>query len=323
MEETEEADPIAEAERGRAFGLVDERRVVQLQLVERIAQRRIIAGIDRVDPREDHRLGRFVARQRILGGLALQGHRIPHAHVPHILQPGGDITDLARGQLIQRCHPRCKGADLQRVGTDPALDHANLVPFAQRAIHHADVGHHPFVGIVVAVENEGAQWRIALAPGRRDIFDHRFQHRVRVFARLGRNRNHLFGGQADQRLDLFRDQIGLRPGQVDLVDHRHDLQVLIDRQVKIGQRLGLHPLRGIDHQDRPFAGLQGTADLVGEVDVAGRVDQVKLIRLAVAGGVVQPHSAGLDRDALLPFEVHIVEHLLLHLSFGDGAGLNE
>jgi hypothetical protein len=63
------------------------------------------------------------------------------------------------------------------------------------------------------------------------------------------------------------------------------------------------------------------AHLVGEVDVPGRVDEVQPVRLAVVGGVLEPHGAGLDRDALLALEVHRVEELAHHLPALDRVGL--
>ena len=33
------------------------------------------------------------------------------------------------------------------------------------------------------------------------------------------------------------------------------------------------------------------------------------------------HGAGFDGDAALAFEIHVVEDLILHLAFGDGAGV--
>ena len=50
----------------------------------------------------------------------------------------------------------------------------------------------------------------------------------------------------------------------------------------VGQRLGLDALRRVDDEDRTFAGLQAVADLVGEVDVSGRVDEVEAVGQAVA-----------------------------------------
>ena len=80
----------------------------------------------------------------------------------------------------------------------------------------------------------------------------------------------------------------------------------------VGQRLCLDALRGVDNQDGALAGLEGSAHLVREVDVAGGVDEVQRVGLAVGGVVVEPHRARLDGDPLLALEVHRVEHLRLH-----------
>src|SRR5262249_12980491 len=56
------------------------------------------------------------------------------------------------------------------------------------------------------------------------------------------------------------------------------------------------------------------ADLVAEVDVAGRVDQVDDVAVPL-----EPHVLGLDRDAALALEVHRVEVLRAHVARVDGA----
>ncbi len=56
-------------------------------------------------------------------------------------------------------------------------------------------------------------------------------------------------------------------------------------------------------------------DLVAEVDVAGRVDQVDDVAVPL-----EPHVLGLDRDAALALEVHRVEVLGAHVARVDGAG---
>ena len=69
--------------------------------------------------------------------------------------------------------------------------------------------------------------------------------------------------------------LGVGRRQVDLVEHGHDLEVVLDGLVAVGQRLRLDPLGGVDQEHRPLAGGQRAGDLVAEVDVAGRVDQVE------------------------------------------------
>ena len=96
--------------------------------------------------------------------------------------------------------------------------------------------------------------------------------------------------------------------------------VVVDRLIDVGQRLRLDALAGVDHQQRALAGGERAVDLVGEVDMAGRVDQVEDVVLAVARLVVEPHGLRLDGDAALALDVHRIEHLLDHLARLEPAG---
>ena len=64
-----------------------------------------------------------------------------------------------------------------------------------------------------------------------------------------------------------------------------------EREVDVGERLGLDALGGVDDEDGALAGLQAAADLVAEVDVAGRVDEVEAVGLAVAARAYSRRTA--------------------------------
>ena len=66
-----------------------------------------------------------------------------------------------------------------------------------------------------------------------------------------------------------RASSGCALGQVDLVDDRDDLEVVLDREIGVGQRLRLDALGRVDQQQRAFARGQRPGYLVGEVHVAG------------------------------------------------------
>ena len=141
-----------------------------------------------------------------------------------------------------------------------------------------------------------------------------------VEAGLRADRNGIIGGQADGLLDHRLGALDVRAGQVDLVDDGNDLKPAGDGEIRIRQRLRLHALRCVDHQQRAFAGSQRARNFVAEVHVAGRVDQVELIGLAVLRLVHHAHGVGLDGDAALALQVHGVQHLRLHLARGERAG---
>ena len=55
--------------------------------------------------------------------------------------------------------------------------------------------------------------------------------------------------------------------------------------------------------------------------MAGGVDEVEGIGLAVIGSIIEPDGTRLDGDAALALKIHIVEDLLLHIALRDRAGL--
>ena len=54
--------------------------------------------------------------------------------------------------------------------------------------------------------------------------------------------------------------------------------------------------------------------------MAGRIDEVQLIKIAVVGAVVQAHGVGLDGDAALALQVHGIEDLFHHFALRKRAG---
>jgi hypothetical protein len=65
VEQAEEAAAEAEPERDRAFGLVSERGVVEMQLLERLTQERVVLAADGVDAGEDEALRLLVTGERL------------------------------------------------------------------------------------------------------------------------------------------------------------------------------------------------------------------------------------------------------------------
>jgi len=140
-------------------------------------------------------------------------------------------------------------------------------------------------------------------------------------ARLGRNLENLLALDADQIDNLLRHPLDIRRRQVDFIDHRNDLQPRFDCQVQVGDGLRLDALRGIDHQQRALAGGQRPGDLVAEVHVAGRIDKIERVLLAIVSPVEHLHGMALDGDATFALEIHAIEHLRGgHLVMGKGFG---
>ena len=138
-------------------------------------------------------------------------------------------------------------------------------------------------------------------------------------ADLARGLHRMPRGNPDDLLDLLARHLGDRGRQVDLVDARDDREVVVDREVGVRERLRLDPLRRVHDEDGALAGREGARDLVREVHVPGRVDEVQDVVRPVLGAVFQCDRARLDRDAALLLDRVVVEHLLRHLACGQGA----
>ena len=321
MQQAEEAAAIAEAERGRRLHLVGEAGVVEAQLADRGAQILEIGGVDREQAAEHHRLRRLEAGQRVRGRAAVLGDGVADAGVGHFLDRAGEEAELAGAELV----------DIELVGGEDAgaLDqmlcagahHADVLALLQHAVDDADQHDDAEIGVVPAVDQHGLERLAGIALARRrQLVDDRLQHVGDAEAGLGRDQHGLAGVDADHLLDLLADALGLGGRQVDLVQHHDDLVVVVDRLVDVGQRLRLDALAGVDHQQRALAGGERARHLIGEVDMAGRVDQVEDVVLAIVGLVVEAHGLRLDGDAALALDVHVVEHLLLHVAQLEAAG---
>ncbi len=323
VQQAEVAATKPEAERLARLGLDRKRGVVEPQLGERLAQILVVGGVHRVDPREDHRLDLFEAGERLVGRLAGVGDRVAHLGVGDLFDVGDEQPDLAGAQLLDR--HRLGRVDRELLDLEVALDRhqRDLLLDRQHAVEHAHEHHHAAVAVVPAIEDERLERRARVALGRRNTRDDRLEHLLDALALLGRGEHRVRGVQADNVLDLLLGPLHVRGGQVDLVDDRDDLEVVVERHVDVGERLRLDPLRRVDDQQRPLARGERARDLVGEVDVARRVDEVELVLLAVLGPVAHANRLGLDGDPALALQLHVVEELVLLLAVGDRPGLLE
>ena len=320
VQQAEEPAAEAEAERVGGLRLPAQRGVVERQLLQRVAQVRVAVGVDREQAAEDHRLDLAVAGQRLLRRVGAARERVADAQLGDVLDAGDQVADLAGRELVDRGHRGREEADVVDLGLGAGLHRADRLALLERAVDHADVGDDAAVLVELGVEDQRARRRVGVAGRRRDLLHELLEDLLDALPRLAGDALDAVAGLAEQLGDLLGDALGLGAGQVDLVQARDQLEPGLDREVGVGQRLGLDALRGVDDEQRALARGQRARDLVGEVDVPGRVDEVQLVGLAVARGVEDAHGLGLDRDPALALEVHRVQDLGPHRARVDGLG---
>ena len=75
VQEAQEAAPEPEPERDGALGLERERGVVQVELLDRVPEQRVVLAADGIDAGEDEALGLLVAGERLAGRSGRRGDR--------------------------------------------------------------------------------------------------------------------------------------------------------------------------------------------------------------------------------------------------------
>ena len=180
------------------------------------------------------------------------------------------------------------------------------------AVDDADVGDDAAVGVEERVEDDRAQRAVRmLGLRRRDEVHEALQQVLDACAGLGGDERAVVHRDRERLLDLVLAAGDVGAREVDLVEGGDDLQVRLEREDRVGDRLRLDALRGVDEQHRRLARGHGAGDLVGEVDVAGRVEEVQEVRPPVARRVAHRDGVRLDGDAALLLQVHRVEQLVV------------
>ena len=200
----------------------------------------------------------------------------------------------------------------------PGRHHGDFLTRIQRPVDHTNIGDDSAIGVVDGVEDHRASRAVGVADRCRHELDHFVEQLLDPDTGLAGYTQYVTGFAADDVRDLGGVAVRVRGRQVDLVQYRDDRQLFVERQIEICQCLSFDALRGVDQQNRTLTRFEGTRDLVGEVDVAGRVDEVQDEFFAV-DHPWQPDVLGLDGDAALALDVHAVEVLGPHRPVVDDA----
>ena len=299
-------------------GSKHERRVVQLQLVERLAQLRVVAALGREQPAPHHRPRLPIAGQRLAGAaLPRERHRVADLDLVDVLQAGDEVPDLAGLRLGTGVASGAKTPHSSASESRPVGHEAHLRARAQHAVLHPHVRHDAAVRVERRVEDQGAQ-RVVRGPvGRRDAPDDLVEQLRHALPGLGRDARISSGshpttsassravpaGSACGRSILFRTGTIVRPAS--------------RARWKFASVCASIPCAASTSSTAPSHAASDRETSYVKSTWPGRVDQVELV-LVAGSAVGQPDGLRLDRDAPLALEVHLVQVLLAHVPVGDG-----
>ena len=186
-------------ERPRGLRLVGQRGVIELQLVQRLAQLGVVGPVDRVEAGEDHRVRVPVAAEAGLGRPGQRGHRVADPGLADLLDPADQVAHLADAERVGLDRIRGDHPDLQRLVRGLGRHHQH--PFAVRdlAVEDPDVGDHAAVGVVDRVEDQRPGRRVRVPHRGRGLLDDLVEQFAYALAGLGRHPEDLVRVAADDR----------------------------------------------------------------------------------------------------------------------------
>ena len=161
------------------LGLVGDARVVQLELLERLAQVRELVPVDRVQAAEHHGLRVLVALERLEGGPASLGDGLADPGLAHVLDAGDEVAHLARAELVHLDRRGGPDADLFDLVGGARLQEPESGSRAQGAVDDPDRAHDAPVLVVVRVEEQRPQRVTRVALWSRDTPDDLVEQRRR------------------------------------------------------------------------------------------------------------------------------------------------
>ena len=202
------------------------------------------------------------------------GDGIAAARIAYRLDAGDQIPHLSGAQLAARLALDLENPHLFDLVGGIVGHEADDVAGTNAAVEDPEVYHGAPERIVVRIEDQTTQRFVGIAARRRQLLHHRFENLIDADPFFGRCQDRSFRVQPQIVRNLLTYPVDIGRGQVDFVDDRDDFQIVFQRQVEVGQGLGLDPLTGVDEQQCPLAGFQGPGDLVGKIDVSRGVDEI-------------------------------------------------
>ena len=321
VEKPKEAAPETKAKGNRRLRLKLQRCIIKLEFFQRVPKVRVFRPVSGVHAAIYHGLHFFVAGKRLAAGMFRICHRVTHPGILYILKAGCKIAHHAGFQLLAGDELPCSEiAHFHHFCLGACRHHKDRCSLADGSFHDSAEDNDAFVGVVQGVKDQRLQGRFCIPRRSRDLLHDLLQHLVHIQPCFRRDERRILCLYADDVLDLLNDSLRLCTWQVHLVDDRHHVQIVIQGQVHICQRLGLHALGRIHYKDGSVTGSQTPGYLVVKIHMPRGIDKVKNVFVAILCFVDGTDSLGFDGDPSLPFQIHIVQHLGLHLTAGEQSG---
>src|SRR5438105_850458 len=231
VQQAEEPAAKSETQGDRRLGFVMQRRVIQLQLGERVAELLILLGVGRIESREDHRLDIAIAGQQCDVTVLGIEHRIARPDLPHAAHVRHEVADFAGLELLRGLVAELEVADfVDLVDVVAVRAEGDFHPRFDDAVDDADRGNRAAITVVIGVEDQRAQRSFVIPARGGDAVHDRLEQLRHPAAFFGGYSENLLRFRANEVMDLMGPLVGLGAGKIDLIQDGYDLQSRVHRQ---------------------------------------------------------------------------------------------
>ena len=235
-----------------------EGRIVELEFERASRTCFKIGGVDGVDAGKDDGRDQFEAGKRSGGGKFVERDGVADLHVGGVFDVGDEIAHFAGTENFGRFFIRGEYAHFVHLESFLCCHEANERFFADFAAYDPDIDQDAAVGVVMGIEDEGAEEIVGGLFGSGDVGQDPFENSFDADARFGGDQEGIGGVDADDVFDLLFHLFWIGGGKIDFVDDGEDFEVAGDGEMDVGESLRLDALDCIDDEERPFAGGEGT-----------------------------------------------------------------
>ena len=239
-----------------------------------------VAGVDRINSAEDHRMNFLKSGQWLARRVALIGNGVADFHVGGAFDVGDEITDITRFQSRLYEHLRREHAHFLDLVARIVAHQFNRVICLHRSRNNAHVTNHAAVNIEHRIKHKSAQCLVRRFLRRWNSLHNRFQNFLDANSHFRAGFDRFLGRDGENLFQLPMDGGHIRIWKIDFVNDRHDREALFVREMHVRYGLRLNPLGCVHNQQCPFARRQTSRNFVGKIDMPWRVEQVQPIRFA-------------------------------------------
>ena len=322
MQQAQETATETKTQCYRRFGCEGQCGIIELQLLKRGSQILKILGVNRINTGKDHRFHFLEAFDGFVAGLLNVSDGIAHTDLGRVLDARDDVPHVTCRETAARLLAQFEHTQLIDVILLLGVDKLHEIPLGDRAIQNLEINDDAPERVEHRVKDQGLQRRIGVALRSRDAVNDCIKDGGNAFTSARTATNDVTGIAPQQLNNFVFHLIGVGTVHVNLIDYRNDFQAIVNRHVQVGDSLGLHTLRCIHNKQCTLASGNRTRNFIREVHVSRSVDQVKRVFLTILH-IVHLDGMTLDGDATLSLQVHVVEHLSLHVFTGYGIGVLE